>query len=108
MTPLGAAKTYANIAQQAVKAATGQGGNALEAAGGATPKTFADMVSSAVNDATSQAQKADQVSAAAVAGQADLVSVVTAISETELAMETLVGLRDRVIGAYEQIMRMPI
>ena len=108
MTPLGAAKTYANIAQQTAKAATGQGGNALDAAGGATPQSFADMVSGAVNDATTQAQKADQVSAAAVTGQADLVSVVTSLSETELAMETLVGLRDRVIGAYEQIMRLPI
>ena len=31
-----------------------------------------------------------------------------AVAETELALETLVSVRDRVIQAYEEIMRMPI
>ena len=81
---------------------------ALDATGGGDPTDFARMVADAVNDVASQARQTDQVGAAAVAGEADLVDVVTAISETELTMDTLVGLRDRVIGAYEQIMRMPI
>ena len=34
--------------------------------------------------------------------------VVTAVSETEVAVEALVSVRDRVIQAYEEIMRMPI
>jgi len=34
--------------------------------------------------------------------------VVTALSQTELAMDTMVAVRDRVISAYEEIMRMPI
>lgn len=107
MTPLGAAKAYATIANQTMQVGAGQGAG-QGAAGTASPQGFANMVSDAINDVTTQAKSADQVSAAAVAGQADLVNVVTAISETELAMETMVGLRDRVIGAYEQIMRMPI
>ncbi len=37
-----------------------------------------------------------------------VVDVVTAISQTEIAMETMVAIRDRVISAYEEIMRMPI
>ena len=32
----------------------------------------------------------------------------TAIAESEAALETLVATRDRVIAAYEEIMRMPI
>ena len=106
MTPLGAAKAYASIAQQTPRA-TGPG-SALDQISGASPQNFADMVANAIGDVAAQTRSADQVSAAAVAGQADLVNVVTAISETELAVETLVGLRDRVINAYEQIMRMPI
>ncbi len=43
-----------------------------------------------------------------VNGKGDMVDVVTAISQTELAMETMVTVRDRVISAYEEIMRMPI
>ena len=36
------------------------------------------------------------------------VDVVTAVSETEVAVQTLVSVRDKVISAYEEIMRMPI
>ena len=36
-----------------------------------------------------------------------MVDVVTAVAESELALETLVAVRDKVIAAYEEIMRMP-
>jgi len=45
---------------------------------------------------------------AAATGKADVVNVVTAVAESEAALETLVAVRDRVIAAYEEIMRMPI
>ncbi|MEP3278113.1 MAG: flagellar hook-basal body complex protein FliE [Stappiaceae bacterium] len=41
-------------------------------------------------------------------GKANMVDVVTAIAETEVALETMVSVRDRVISAYEEIMRMPM
>ena len=41
-------------------------------------------------------------------GKANVVDVVTAVAEPEVALETMVSVRDRVIAAYEQIMRMPI
>jgi len=34
--------------------------------------------------------------------------VVTAVTETEVAIEALVSVRDKVIQAYEEIMKMPI
>ena len=37
-----------------------------------------------------------------------VVNVVTAVAESEAAIETLVAVRDRVIAAYEEIMRMPV
>ena len=43
-----------------------------------------------------------------VNGKANVVDVVTAISQTEIAIESMVTVRDRVISAYEEIMRMPI
>ncbi len=50
----------------------------------------------------------DRMSLDLVNGKGDIVDVVTAISQTEIAMETMVTVRDRVISAYEEIMRMPI
>ena len=41
-------------------------------------------------------------------GKANMVDVVTAVAETEVAIDALVAVRDKVISAYEEIMRMPI
>jgi flagellar hook-basal body complex protein FliE len=37
-----------------------------------------------------------------------MVDVATAVTETEVAIESMVSIRDKVIQAYEEIMRMPI
>ena len=54
------------------------------------------------------AHKSDAQTQALAAGKANMVDVVTAVAETEVAIETLVSVRDKVISAYEEIMRMPI
>jgi flagellar hook-basal body complex protein FliE len=43
-----------------------------------------------------------------VNGKSDMVNVVTAVSETEVAIDAVVAVRDKVIQAYEDIMKMPI
>lgn len=77
------------------------------AAGGGIPD-FSAMVKSAVEGVGASGVKADQQVAAAVGGRADLVNVVTAVAESEAAIESLVAVRDRVIAAYEEIMRMQV
>ena len=41
-------------------------------------------------------------------GKADIIDVVTAVAETEVAVNALVSVRDRVIRSYEDILKMPI
>jgi flagellar hook-basal body complex protein FliE len=43
-----------------------------------------------------------------VNGKGNLVDVVTSVAQTQVAVEGLVAVRDRVIAAYEDIMKMPI
>jgi flagellar hook-basal body complex protein FliE len=43
-----------------------------------------------------------------VTGKANIVDAVTAVAETEVAIDAVVAVRDKVIQAYEEIMRMPI
>ncbi len=81
-----------------------QGAGAL---GGQIPD-FSAMVKSAVEGVGAAGARADSQVGAAVGGQADLVNIVTAVAESEAAMETLVAVRDRVISAYEEIMRMQV
>ncbi|MCX2722071.1 flagellar hook-basal body complex protein FliE [Roseibium salinum] len=77
---------------------------------GAKPQAvdFGQMVQEAVETVVDQGRKADDKAVGLIEGRTDVVDVVTAIAETEVALETMVAVRDRVISAYEEIMRMPI
>ncbi|RMF14984.1 MAG: hypothetical protein D6757_05390 [Alphaproteobacteria bacterium] len=66
------------------------------------------MVEQIADQATEALAGSEAVSAKAVAGKADLVDVVTAVSNAEMVLETVTTVRDRVIQAYQDIMRMPI
>ena len=75
----------------------------LPAAGG-----FADLVRDAVAEAVKTGVSGEQVTAKAVQSTADLNQVVTAVAEADLTLQTVVAVRDRVIEAYKDIVRMPI
>ena len=69
---------------------------------------FAGMVRRAIDETVTTSKASEGASLAAVAGQGDLTHVVTAVAEAETALQTVVAVRDRVIEAYKDIMRMPI
>ena len=41
-------------------------------------------------------------------GRAELIDVVTAVASAQSSLETALAVRDQVISAYQEIMRMPI
>jgi flagellar hook-basal body complex protein FliE len=53
-------------------------------------------------------RKGEQQSVQAVAGQVDIRDVVMAVNNAEVTLQTAVAVRDKVIQAYQEIMRMPI
>ena len=57
---------------------------------------------------TRDRHKSDVQTQAVAGGKANMVDVVTAVAETEVAIQALVSVRDKVIAAYEDIMKMPI
>ncbi|MCI5041762.1 MULTISPECIES: flagellar hook-basal body complex protein FliE [Donghicola] len=50
----------------------------------------------------------EETAVSAMAGQTDTAALVQAIAQTELAVETVVTVRDKVVQAYQEILRMPI
>ena len=80
-------------------------GNSSEATG---VNDFSAMVKNFAESAVEVGKKSEIQSAAAAAGQADLNSVVMAVSEAELTLNTVVAVRDKVMEAYREILRMPI
>jgi flagellar hook-basal body complex protein FliE len=53
-------------------------------------------------------ESGDQTAQAALTGRADSHALVTALSQTELAVEAAVTVRDKVVEAYQEILRMPV
>lgn len=69
---------------------------------------FAEILAQNVQGVVDQGKASDQIAMDMISGKANVVDMVTALSETEMAIESMVTIRDRVITAYEEIMRMPI
>ncbi len=69
---------------------------------------FAAMLAQAAGGAERALGEAEQVAQQAARGEAELVDVVTAISAAEATLETVVAVRDQVVRAYQEIMRMPV
>ena len=93
-----------NAYQTAAKLTQSTGG--LEARSGKA--SFGDTLASVIENLNQTTKNSDRQAQAMVAGKADLIDVVTAVAETEVAVESLVAVRDKVIQAYDEIMRMPI
>ena len=97
-----AINAYASAQAKADKAA-GMGGGE-----GAGSLGFGDMVKQFMGDAVASSHNADKMMVASTQGKAELIDAVTAISSAETSMQTVMAVRDQVISAYQEIMRMPI
>lgn len=78
---------------------------ASNAAGG---PSFGDVLKESVKSAIDAQHKSEQVSAKGLVGKADMTEVLQAVTDAEMALNTVLAVRDRVVQAYEQVMRTPI
>jgi flagellar hook-basal body complex protein FliE len=101
ITALSVAKAYA-AAQQGVG---GMGSEGAAAAGGAD---FSAMVKGVVDNAVGASKAAEQQIVSHAQGKAQLIDVATAVSAAETSLDAVLAVRDQVISAYQEIMRMPI
>jgi len=105
---LSAANAYRNqlkMMQDAGTADTGSSGGS-GAAGGTS---FMKMVENAAQDAANTQYKAEAVQMGSLTGdKVDLTDLTTAVANAELSLQTVVAIRDRVINAYNDIIKMSI
>ena len=69
---------------------------------------FGALLGAAIEQAAGQERAAATASIEGLAGRASTVDVVVALSRAELAVQTAVAVRDRVVAAYQEVMRMQI
>jgi flagellar hook-basal body complex protein FliE len=101
-SPTVAANAYASLARMM------ETGGAEKSAGTSGGPSFSSVLKDAVGSVLEAGKKSDAQTMAMTSGKANVMDVVTAVAETDVAVSTLVSVRDRVIQSYEDIMKMPI
>ncbi|MDP5307134.1 flagellar hook-basal body complex protein FliE [Paracoccus spongiarum] len=95
LTSLNAANAY-SAARSAVQPGQPAGPDAIR------------KVGEAAEDFAAQMAQVDAVSTGAMTGKVETYQLVQTIAEAELAMQTVVAIRDKVVEAYQEILRMPV
>lgn len=108
VSPLAAANAYSTIARTTPDAAARLGKALSGGSSQADNSSFGSVLKDALASVNDIGKKSDAQSKALAAGKANIVDVATAVAETEVAIDAVVAVRDRVIQAYEEIMKMPI
>jgi|SRR5262245_32233788 flagellar hook-basal body complex protein FliE len=96
--PLSVAQAYQQTARSGSSGGVA-GGDSMD---------FAGLVQQAIREAGQTSLVAEQQAMNVASGQGDIVDVVTAIAAAETQLETVIAVRDQVIQAYQEILRMPI
>ena len=115
-SPIAAANAYANLAR--VTGAAGAGspfanlGRLADGGAGAGAEaggpSFSAVLKDAIGSVAEAGHKSDAQTVAMASGKANVMDVVTAVAETDVAVSTLVSVRDKVIQSYEDVMKMAI
>jgi flagellar hook-basal body complex protein FliE len=96
--PAAAANAYANIAKV---------GGAVPVENAGKPN-FGDFMKDVAVNSLNTLKNSETMSAKAVTGDASLPDVVQAVNAAEMTISTVVAVRDRMITAYQELMRTQI
>lgn len=97
--PAAAANAYAS---------TSKGADVTSGLGAPQKQSFGDILKDSAVNAIQTLRAGESASARAVSGEASLPEVVQAITASEVTLQTVVAIRDRMVSAYQEIMRMPV
>ncbi len=67
-----------------------------------------ETAAGALRDFAQTLQQTEEIAKAGMTGDADPHALVQALAQTELAVETAVTVRNKVVEAYQEILRMPV
>jgi flagellar hook-basal body complex protein FliE len=104
--PISAIQAYSKAIDQA--ASSKGSGTAVGMDEVSAGPTFSELLNEAGQEAIQEGMKSEEVSLQSLTGESGLVDIVTAVSSAEVTLQTVVSVRDRVISAYQDIIKMPI
>lgn len=97
-----AALSYTEALSRAAKLGGG------DAAAGTPESSFSDFLHQFADNSVASLEASEKLSMQGAEAKADLVDLVTAVSNAELTLDMIVTLRDRVMAAYQEIIKMPV
>jgi flagellar hook-basal body complex protein FliE len=99
INPTSVINAYANANRIATGAAQSAGG------GG---ESFSKLLQDAGTNVVDDLKKSESLSLQSVTGKTDLAAVTEAVTDAQVALQTVVAVRDRIISAYQDILKMPM
>ena len=106
-TALGASRQY-QIARQALTPDTNSKSNDGASVLDSAKPDAANAIADSAKDFAKVFENVESTTQAMATGQADAHSVVQAMATAEVALETAVTIRNRVVEAYQELLRMPV
>ena len=100
--------TAANAVSAYVKAAGRGLGPGMDAPTEAGRGEFAELVQGALGNAAEVMKHSEEMSLKAAFGEAQIIDVIAAVNAAEVTLQTVVAVRDKLIEAYQMILRMPM
>lgn len=92
--------------QKATEAATKAG--STETASPDVVSDFSATLQSALQGAIGTGKNAEKQSAQGLSGSGDVTSIATSVEEAKITLQTVTTIRDRVVQAYQEVMKMSI
>ena len=77
-------------------------------AGSPDGSSFGDILKSAVGGAIDAQHKSEQVTAGSLMGKSSMTDVLQATNDAEVALNTVLAIRDRVVTAWQDVMHSQI
>ncbi|NPD65441.1 flagellar hook-basal body complex protein FliE [Lichenicola cladoniae] len=99
VAPSTAANAYARMQSQS---GTDSVADAADGSG------FGDTLAKALQGVVQTGHAADAAAAKGISGEGNLTDVVMAVSRAQMALQSTTAIRDRVVQAYQDIMKMSI
>lgn len=73
-----------------------------------TKPSFSNLLKDSLQDAIDTQYNSEAVKMESITGKVDLADLVTSVNNAELSLNTVIAVRDKIIAAYQDIIRMPI
>jgi len=105
VAPSTAASAYARVQSQSGIGGTSGSDGIADAADGSG---FGDTLAKALQGVVQTGHAADVAAAKGISGEGNLTDVVMAVSRAQMALQSTTAVRDRVVQAYQDIMKMSI